>query len=122
MVHAPELRLKEISGLGDSAITEIKLCEFSFTSRTDAIYTKTELVVDDQGKPQQMPWEDWRPGEEEHTSGWMRATSPSGDATFVGEVGWSTELGFGLRKAESTQAAADATKEAADKAKAAVGK
>ena len=85
------------------AITESKLFEFSFTSRTDAIYTKTELVVDDQGKPQQMPWEDWRPGEEEHTSGWMRATSPSGDATFVGEVGWSTELGFGLRKAEFTQ-------------------
>ncbi|MCP4616515.1 MAG: hypothetical protein GY844_08750, partial [Bradyrhizobium sp.] len=25
VVHAPELRLKELSGLGDSAITEIKL-------------------------------------------------------------------------------------------------
>ena len=92
------------------AITESKLFEFSFTSRTDAIYTKAELVVDDQGKPQQMPWEDWRPGEEQNTSGWMRATSPSGDATFVGEVGWSNELGFGLRPAEAKQEVADAVK------------
>ncbi len=89
------------------AITESKLFEFSFTSRTDAIYTKAELVVDDQGKPQQMPWEDWREGEDQHTSGWMRATSPSGDATFVGEVGWSNELGVGIRPAEAKQADAD---------------
>ena len=33
------------------AITESKLFEFSFTSRADAIYTKTELVVDDEGTP-----------------------------------------------------------------------
>ena len=43
------------------AITESKLFEFSFTNRQDAIYTKAELVVSDDGKPQQMPWEDWRP-------------------------------------------------------------
>ena len=71
------------------AITESKLFEFSFTNRRDAVYTKAELVVDDDGKPQHMPWEDWRPGEDENTSGWMRATSPGGDADFVGEVGWS---------------------------------
>ena len=29
---------------------------------------------------------DWREGDEQFTSGWMRATSPSGDATFEGEV------------------------------------
>ena len=68
------------------AITESKLFEFSFTNRQDAIYTKAELVVDDSGKPQQMPWEDWRDGEDANTSGWMRATSPSGDATFRGVV------------------------------------
>ena len=28
------------------------------------------------GRPKQLPWEDWRPGEDQHTSGWMRATSP----------------------------------------------
>ena len=80
------------------AITETKLFEFCFTNRRDAIYTKDELVVDDDGKPQHLPWEDWRDGEDEHTSGWMRATSPSGDADFVGEVGWSGELGYGVRE------------------------
>ena len=37
------------------AITESKLFEFSFTNRQDAIYTKDELVVDDDGLPQQLP-------------------------------------------------------------------
>ena len=60
------------------AITESKLLEFSFTNRTDAIYTKDELLVDDDGKPKHLPWEDWREGDDLHTSGWMRATSPSG--------------------------------------------
>jgi len=82
------------------AITESKLFEFSFTNRRDAIYTKDELVVGDDGKPQRLPWEDWREGDDEHTSGWMRATSPSGDAEFVGEVGWSGELGYGVRPPE----------------------
>jgi NADH-quinone oxidoreductase subunit I len=30
----------------------------------------------------------------------MRATSPAGDASFVGEVGWTAELGYGVRAAE----------------------
>jgi NADH-quinone oxidoreductase subunit I len=59
--------------------------------------------VGDDGKPKQLPWEDWRPGEDEHTSAWMRATAPSGDATFTGVVGWSGELGYGTRPAEKTQ-------------------
>ena len=46
------------------AITESKLFEFSFTNRSDAIYTKDELLVGDDGKPQQLPWEDWRPGDD----------------------------------------------------------
>ena len=37
------------------AITESKLFEFSFTNRRDAIYTKAELLVDDDGRPQQLP-------------------------------------------------------------------
>jgi NADH-quinone oxidoreductase subunit I len=92
------------------AITESKMFEFSFTNRKDAIYTKTELVVDDAGKPQRLAWEDWRDGEDLQTSGWMRATSPSGDSHFIGEVGWSNELGYGLRAAEAPQHVADATK------------
>ncbi|MGE3835560.1 MAG: hypothetical protein AB7H43_12335, partial [Acidimicrobiia bacterium] len=91
------------------AITESKLFEFSFTNRQDAIYTKQELVVDDDGRPRQLPWEDWRPGEDEHTSAWMRATAAHGDAAQVGRVGWSGELGYGVRAAEPGQARADAS-------------
>ncbi len=85
------------------AITESKLFEFSFTNRADAIYTKRELLVDDDGHPQRLPWEDWRDGEDQHTSGWMRATSPSGSAEFEGVVSWSGELGFGVRQPEGGQ-------------------
>ncbi len=89
------------------AITESKLFEFSFTNREDAIYTKAELVVADDGKPQQLPWEDWRDGEDVMTSGWMRATSPSGNAAYEGLVGWSGELGYGVRAPEQGQTAPD---------------
>jgi NADH-quinone oxidoreductase subunit I len=92
------------------AITESKLFEFSFTSRKDAVYTKAELLVGDDGKPKQLPWEDWREGEDLLTSGWMRATAASGDADFVGEVGWSGELGYGVRAAEPKQEQADTPK------------
>ena len=85
------------------AITETKLFEFSFTNRQDAIYTKAELVVGDDGKPQQLPWEDWREGEDVHTSAWMRATSPSGSADFEGRVAWAGELGYGVREPEHGQ-------------------
>jgi NADH-quinone oxidoreductase subunit I len=89
------------------AITESKLFEFSFTNRQDAIYTKAELLVDESGKPQQLPWEDWRDGEDANTSGWMRATSPNGDATFRGVVAWSGERGYGVRTPEPPQDEAD---------------
>ncbi len=60
-------------------------------------------MVGDDGKPQQMPWEDWREGEDEHTSAWMRATAPSGAAAYEGEVQWSGELGYGVRAPEGGQ-------------------
>jgi NADH-quinone oxidoreductase subunit I len=85
------------------AITESKLFEFSFTNRQDAIYTRDELLVGDDGKPQHLPWEDWREGEDEHTSAWMRATSPSGSAVYEGVVSWSGELGYGVRAPERGQ-------------------
>jgi len=92
------------------AITESKLFEFSFTNRSDAIYTKAELVVDDAGLPQQLPWEDWTDAEvvAPLTSAWMRATSSSGDAAYEGRVAWSGELGFGVRDPEQGQTAPDA--------------
>jgi NADH-quinone oxidoreductase subunit I len=89
------------------AITETKLFEFSFTNRRDAIYTKEELLVGDDGKPKHLPWEDWRPGEDANTSAWMRATAPAGDASFEGVVLWAGELGYGVRAAEPDQATAD---------------
>jgi NADH-quinone oxidoreductase subunit I len=85
------------------AITETKLFEFSFTNRNDAVYTKNELLVGDDGKPRHLPWEDWRPGEDQDTSAWMRATAPSGDASFIGVVAWAGELGRGVRDAEASQ-------------------
>jgi NADH-quinone oxidoreductase subunit I len=85
------------------AITESKLFEFSFTNRTDAIYTRSELLVDDEGRPRRLPWEDWREEEDLHTSAWMRATSPSGDASYEGTVQWSGELGYGVRAPEGGQ-------------------
>jgi len=86
------------------AITESKMFEFSFTNRADAIYTKRELLVDDNGMPKRLPWEDWREGEAEMTAGWMRATSPSGRADYEGVVQWSGDLGVGVRAAEGGQA------------------
>ena len=89
------------------AITESKLFEFSFTNRSDAIYTKEELVVDDDGMPQQLPWEDWSDFADvvAQTSAWVRATAPSGSAEYVGKVGWSGELGFGVKPPERGQSA-----------------
>ena len=57
----------------------------------------------DDGRPQHLPWEDWRPGEDEHTSAWMRATAPAGNAAFENKVAWSGELGYGVRAPEEGQ-------------------
>jgi NADH-quinone oxidoreductase subunit I len=88
------------------AITESKLFEFSFTNRRDAIYTRDELLVDDEGQSQRLPWEDAR-RDDRHNSGWMRATSPSGAASFEGVEEWSPELGFGRKPGEQRTAAAE---------------
>jgi NADH-quinone oxidoreductase subunit I len=87
------------------AITESKLFEFSFTNRNDAIYTKDELLVDERGRARRMPWELWLGNEDDDTSEWMRATSPSGSAAYEGRVNWSGELGFGVRKPDPGQTA-----------------
>ncbi|MEZ5171141.1 MAG: NADH-quinone oxidoreductase subunit NuoI [Acidimicrobiia bacterium] len=86
------------------AITETKLFEFSFSNRDDAIYTKKELLVDDDGRARRQPWEYWTGGEDDHTSEWMRATSPSGRVEYENRVNWSGELGFGVRRPERGQA------------------
>jgi NADH-quinone oxidoreductase subunit I len=103
------------------AITESKLFEFSFTNRTDAIYTKAELVVGDDGLPQQLPWEDWSDLDKvaDRSSAWVRATAPSGSAAYEGRVAWSGELGFGVKPPEGGQPAEAAAREAAAAAAAA---
>ncbi len=86
------------------AITESKLFEFSFSNRQDAIYTRDELLVDEEtGMPQHLPWEDWREGEDLFTSAWMRATASSGNADYEGVVAWSGERGYGVRAPEAGQ-------------------
>jgi len=87
------------------AITETKLFEFSFTNREDAIYIKEQLIVDDDGRAKRQPWELWLGHEDDETSEWMRATSPSGRADYEGRVAWSGELGFGVREPEHGQTA-----------------
>src|SRR3954465_4081974 len=82
------------------AITETKLFEFSFTNRQDAIYTKAELLVGDDGRARRQPWETWLGGEDDQTSAWMRATAPNGDVEYENRVAWSSELGFGERSPE----------------------
>ena len=98
------------------AITETKMFEFSFKDRVEAIYTKDELLVTDDGKPRQLPWEDWREGDDEHTSAWMRATAPAGAAEFEGIVQWAGELGYGVRAPEGGQPLEAALAEAATRA------
>lgn len=99
------------------AITESKLFEFSFTNRNDAIYQQDQLIVDDNGDPQQMPWEHWADPdrqpvmakeEKKRTSAWMRATAPAGDASSTGSVLWSSDLGHGVRAPEPAQKDGDA--------------
>ncbi len=96
------------------AITESKMFEFSFTNRDDAIYTKAELLVDDEGRPQQMPWEDWKPGDDRNTSAWVRATGPAGSAAMEGKPLWSGELGYGVRPAQPGQSDPESADVAAD--------
>src|ERR1700722_907452 len=96
------------------AITESKMFEWSFVNREDAIYTKAELLVDDEGRPQELPWEDWKPGDERNTSAWVGATSPAGSAPMEGQPLWSGELGYGVRPAQKGQSDPSAADFAAD--------
>jgi NADH-quinone oxidoreductase subunit I len=89
------------------AITETKLFEYSFTDREQSIYTKDELLVDDDGRARRLPCELWVGNEDEEASAWMRATSPSGDVDYEGRVAWSAELGFGVRPPERGQRAVE---------------
>ena len=80
------------------AITESKLFEFSFTNRADAIYTKAELLVDDDGRPQHLPVgglaRGRRPAHLGLDAGHLarRATPPT-RARCSGRASWATACG-----------------------------
>lgn len=84
------------------AITMTNLFEMSTTNRADAIYTKTELLVAEDGTPNHMFPEDELASMHELTEadGWMRATAPQGRAAYEGLPAWTPSAGVGLRPAE----------------------
>ena len=86
------------------AITETKLFEFSFTNRADAIYTKDQLLVDDDGRARRhavgaVARRRGRPHERVDARDRRRPASRA----YEGRVSWSGELGFGVRPPEHGQ-------------------
>ncbi len=82
------------------------LFEMSVTSRDDAIYTKSDLLIDPDGTPNHpqpegplIDLDELKIGD-----GWMRATSSAGRAAYEGVVAWSPSVGVGPRPAEADQA------------------
>lgn len=82
-----------------------QLFEFSVTDRDDAIYTRSELLVEPDGTPNHGqpagPLIDIN--ELKLADGWMRATSPSGRAEYEGIPAWTPSAGVGLRPPERGQ-------------------
>jgi NADH-quinone oxidoreductase subunit I len=87
------------------AITMTHLFEMSTTNREDAIYTKTELLVEADGTPNHMFPDDPLADIDElrKADGWMRAVAPGGRAAYEGETPWSESAGVGMRPAEPAQ-------------------
>ena len=84
------------------AITETKLFEFSFTNRERRdLHQGPSCSSTTTAAPSSMPWEDWarRRGRPHQRRG-CGPPSPSGAAAYEGRVGWSGELGFGVRPPE----------------------
>ncbi|WKZ82110.1 MAG: NADH-quinone oxidoreductase subunit NuoI [Acidimicrobiia bacterium] len=93
------------------AITMTQLFEMSVSSREDAIYTRSELLMDPDGavphpQPDSILFDR---GELRIADGWMRATAPSGRAAYQGVVGWSPTAGVGTRPPEQGQSAGAAS-------------
>ena len=77
------------------AITMTHLFELSVTDRDDAMFTKTDLLVERDGTPNHNapagPLIDL--DELKLADGWMRATSSAGRAEYEGVVQWSESAG-----------------------------
>ena len=77
----------------------------SVTERADAIYTRSELLMDEEGDvPHPQPPSKLIDLDElKIADGWMRATSPGGRAAYEGVGGWTPTAGVGLRPPEHGQ-------------------
>ena len=95
------------------AITMTQLFEMSVTDRNEALYTKDELLVGEDGTPNHPQPDGPLIDLNELTiaDGWMRATSPAGRAAYEGIPGWTASAGVGLRPAERGQSPAPAEDE-----------
>jgi NADH-quinone oxidoreductase subunit I len=90
-----------------------QLFEMSVTDRQQALYTRDELLVGEDGTPNHPQPEGPLIDLNELTiaDGWMRATAPSGRAAYEGIVGWTASAGAGLRPPEQGQAPAPIAEE-----------
>jgi NADH-quinone oxidoreductase subunit I len=87
------------------AITMTHLFEFSTTNRSDAIYTRDELLMDRGGRvPHMFPDDPLVDLEELNTAdGWVRATAPAGRRAYEGVQMWRGTPGPGDWSAEPSQ-------------------
>lgn len=87
------------------AITMSHLFEMSTTNRQDAIYTKETLLMDPSGGvPHVFPEDPLADlGELDHADGWLRATAPSGVASYEGVRMWQGTPGPADWSPEPTQ-------------------
>ncbi len=91
------------------AITMTHLFEMSVDSRDDAIYTRSELLMEPDGMVPhpQAPNPLIDVDELKIADGWMRATAPAGRAAYEGVAGWTPTAGVGHRPPEVGQSGAD---------------
>jgi NADH-quinone oxidoreductase subunit I len=98
------------------AITMTQLFEMSTTNREDAIYTRETLLMDQRGRvPHMFPEDPLADLDElDAADGWMRATAPSGLASYEGVVMWRGTPGVGDWSAEPGQEERDRRREGSD--------
>ena len=98
------------------AITMTHLFEMSTTNRDDAIYTKETLLMDERGHVPHMfpddPMADMN--ELQVADGWVRATAPSGLASYEGLQAWQGTPGPADWAPEPAQEQRDARSEKDD--------
>lgn len=98
------------------AITMTHLFEMSTTNRQDAIYTRKELLMEEDGSvPHMFPDDPLADrGELLTADGWVRATAPSGLAAYEGVQMWQGTPGPASWDPEPSQDARDAKSESGD--------